>query len=432
MQRRRRNLSLGRLLLGISSIAIILLVLCSYYWLIHHLASEASKLAHHHHSHPSGAWSFNAVQDASNYALTHEQCDVAFPLLYKEIDRAVHFWQDLNHTIMAENIDISWRPDGAFRSLIHDNELRILQVKGLSEHAYGNYSHRALAVMKQIHRALEGATQNGEVMPTIEFSVTVDDYNSLPTGEDDLHTIWHFARQMYNTTQDRIWAVPDFNFWSAPAGGGVITYDEARYLAKQRDSKLQAKKRQAVWRGAVWTNEAVRGSLLNVTKNKSWADVEEISWKSGLNMLRTEQVCDYMFLVHTEGQSWSGRLKYLFNCNCLPVVHKLDWTTHYYHLLVPEGPGQNYVPVSRNFSDLEDQVSWFLQHPVDAQRIVDNAIETFRDKYTTPAAEACYWRQLFRSWSMVAYTPDPYDDLTRHHGLNAKKILRGVPFHKIL
>ncbi|KAK9789170.1 hypothetical protein SCARD494_09369 [Seiridium cardinale] len=358
----------------------------------------------------SQAWAFDSESDATNYGLSEEQCALAFPQLYFEVDRAVSFWRKINHTITPDDIGISWRSDGAFRVLIHDNKLRVLETRIFeTKQAYGNHTHRASAVLNQLNRALIGATSTRETFRAMEFSVVVDDLSLIPNRENDTHTVMHFARRIIDTDQDRIWLIPDFNFWSAPAAGGIVEYEEARQLAKQHDSLLVNKTPRAVWRGALWTNRELRGALLNATANKPWADVMEIDWTNQENMIRTEDICDYMFLLHTEGQSWSGRLKYLLNCNSLVLVHDLEWRTHFYHLLVSSGPDQNYIPLKRDFSNLEEKVSWLLDNPNYAQQVADNAVVTFRKRYTTPAAAACYWRQLLRSWNTVAFTPDPYE-----------------------
>jgi hypothetical protein len=372
-------------------------------------------------------WVFDADRDATNYGLSHDQCNSAFPKLYPEIDRAVDYWKGRNHTITPQDTEISWRKDGAIRLLIHKNKLRVLETKVLeSKHTYGNYSQRTSAVLNQITRALSGATAAGEVMPTVEFSVTVEDLNQIPDCENDTHTIWHFARRIIDRDQDRIWLIPDFNFWAAPAAEGIVEFEHARQLSKRRDKALAKKTPQVVWRGAKWTNLEVREALLNVTEGKPWADVAEINWKAKDNMITTEELCDYMFLAHTEGQSWSGRLKYLLNCNSLSIIHDLEWRTHYYHLLVPDGPEQNYISVKQDFSNLEQKVEWLLDHPDHAQRVVDNAMETFRRRYTTPAASDCYWRRLLHGWASVASTADPFEDGAQG------KVLRGISIEDFL
>lgn len=83
------------------------------------------------------------------------------------------------------------------------------------------------------------------------------------------------------------------------------------------------------------------------------------------------------------------------------VAHKLQYIQHHHYLLVPDGPNQNYVEVERDFSDLSDKMRPLLDDSGLAQRIADNSVRTFRDRYLTKAAEACYWRSLFDGYASV-------------------------------
>jgi len=46
-----------------------------------------------------------------------------------------------------------------------------------------------------------------------------------------------------------------------------------------------------------------------------------------------------------------------------------------------------------------------LANPEEAQKIADNSVVTFRERYLTPAAEACYWRSLWEGYSKVSEQP---------------------------
>ncbi|KAK5136349.1 hypothetical protein LTR08_003475 [Meristemomyces frigidus] len=373
---------------------------------------------------------FDHERDAINPGLNPEQCDVAFEDLYFEIERSVKLWEDRNHTITQEDTEISWRRDAAFRVLVHNNQVRVLETR----HTWENegYRLRTLAVLSQLHRALLGAAVLGQTSPTAEFAVTVDDQTLIPNPRNDNHTIWAFARRLVDGDQDRQWLIPDFNFWSSDPATG--SFAEMRDIARTYDAYVMDKMAQIVWRGVRWTNEYIRGSLLNVTKEKAWADVKEVDWDNQSTIMRMEDMCRFMFVTHTEGRSWSGRLKYLLNCDSIPIVHELDWTAHFYHLLVPSGPRQNYIPVKKDFSDLEERVEWYLRHPEEAQRVADSSVATFRSRYTTPAAEACYWRRLLVGWSDVAFVPEPYETVvvTINGTATEEKRLRGIAFEKFI
>lgn len=185
--------------------------------------------------------------------------------------------------------------------------------------------------------------------------------------------------------------------------------------------------------------------------DKEWADVQEVDWENKTNFVRMDELCKYMFVVHTEGRSWSGeykqnrkwmtladvypgRLKYLLNCHSVPIVHDLDWTTPFYHILKADGGDQNYVRVKRDFSDLESKIEWYMKNPGQAQHVADNAIATFRDRYTSPAAEACYWRRLLRGWSEVAFVPEPFENVVVNFSseTGSERRLRGVTFEEVV
>ena len=383
--------------------------------------------------HSDSAWSFNASADGNNYALTQSQCDIAFPDLYYEIDRAVAHRNDRSLPITPEDVSISWRNDAAFRGLIHENQLRILQTKGI----LGNdgYRRRALSLLTQINRAITGATAVGQKLPAIEFAVTVDDMALLPNG-DDTHAIWTFTRRIVDGDQHRLWMVPDMDY----AAFFGASYTEMRDRAAQRESFLVDKIPKAVWRGVVWTNEWVRKPLMEVSRNKIWADVEEVSWDSGAkdhdNMIPIEDFCRYAFILHTEGRSWSGRLKHILNCDSVAIIHDLDWTTWFYHLLRPDGPEQNYVPVRRDYSDLDKKVTKLTKDPTlrEAQVIADNSVKTFRDRYGTPAAEACYWRRLINGWSEVSFQPNATHEVSvNFSGVPTLETrLKGIAFEEFI
>lgn len=207
--------------------------------------------------------------------------------------------------------------------------------------------------------------------------------------------------------------MPDFQFFASPPYAGSFTEMQGR--AQAHDGLLGEKIAKAVWRGRTGTNKDVREPLIEATKGRDWADVVETGFgdvEDAPNRISMDNLCKYMFVVHTEGRSWSGRLKYLLNCDSVPIVHKLHWTTEYYSLLKPDGPEQNHIQVERDWSDLERKVKYYLDNPEEAQRIANNAKATVRSRNTSPAAEACYWRNLIRGYRKVAFEPEPYENVT--------------------
>lgn len=248
---------------------------------------------------------------------------------------------------------------------------------------------------------------------------TLEVYRSNPN-----RPVWSFTRRAQD---DQIWLMPDFGFWSWPEGSSGTPSEVIRRMSTvesgSRSQNIEDKIPKAIWRGVVDTLPQVRGDLLSVTHDKNWADVQAIEWWDPKNVQQVfvpiEDHCKYKYLIHTEGKSFSGRLKYLQNCQSVIIAHKLQWIQPANYLLVANGTQQNYVEVERDFSDLEQAIAKLEKEPQLARKIAENSVRTFKMQYLTPAAESCYWRKLISAWAEVSYEPDFYDGQGR---------FRGVPF----
>lgn len=163
---------------------------------------------------------------------------------------------------------------------------------------------------------------------------------------------------------------------------------------------------QLVWRGKLSFAPKLRRGLLEAARDQDWNDVKQLDWNAKHNYLTLDEHCKYQFIAHVEGRSYSASLKYRQACRSVIVAHKLQYIQHHHYLLVSEGPHQNYVQVERDFSDLAPKMEELLANPFKAQEIADNQVRTFRERYLTPAAEACYWRALWRGYGVVSEEAD--------------------------
>lgn len=194
----------------------------------------------------------------------------------------------------------------------------------------------------------------------------------------------------------------------------IGAYSEVQRKAISKDKKVPWKYKipKLVWRGAI-LGLPIRQRLIKATKDKDWADIKTVNWgkkesfeKDRLSM---DDHCEYKYLMHTEGTSNSGRLKYLQNCRSVVVAHKLEWVQHHHHLMVSSGPEQNFVEVDRSYKDLEAKINDLKLQDGEAEAIADRSVKVFRERYLTPAAETCYWRKLIRGWATVSFQPEFYN-----------------------
>lgn len=176
----------------------------------------------------------------------------------------------------------------------------------------------------------------------------------------------------------------------------------------------------------------LRESFINATADKDWADVKALNWHPAggapiEGLMGMHEHCRNKYLAHTEGNSYSGRLKYLQLCKSVIVAHPMGWITHYSHLMKRNGLDQNYLEVKRDWSDLESQIRYLEDDDALAERIANNSVHTFRDRYLTHAAEVCYWRRLFKGWAEVSFEPTFYDI-----SADGTRTWRGVPYESYI
>jgi hypothetical protein len=166
-----------------------------------------------------------------------------------------------------------------------------------------------------------------------------------------------------------------------------------------------------------------------VRGSKADNSAQVIDWQDESTIMPMEAFCRYRYTVNTEGRAWSARMTHLLNCDSLLVVHDVDWIAHYYHLL---DTGLNCIHANRNFSDLEETIEYYNAHLDEAQQIADTARRTFRERYTSPAATACYWRKLLRTWADVSFSPVVTEPTPKKHSMAAKRKPRGISFEEFI
>ncbi|KAA8642958.1 uncharacterized protein ATNIH1004_009720 [Aspergillus tanneri] len=339
----------------------------------------------------SPVWEFQPARDGSNESLDRDQCHAAFPGLFEDIVRAAAYWRSHGALSSAE-LDLIRLEQGMARAFIHRGELHVVAARAKGE----DHRQKILAVLSSIHRALV-ADPNRAVRPNIEFVFSVED--KVEDVTDPVNPVWVLAR---SATEEAVWLMPDFGYWAwYNLQNSIGPYDQVVERVKRTDVTWAEKKQQLVWRGKPSFAPKLRRALMEATRDQPWGDVKQVDWHDRTNVMHMEDHCRYMFIAHVEGRSYSASLKYRQACNSVIVAHKLQYIQHHHYLLVSQGPDQNYVEVERDFSDLSEKMSPLLNDSSQAQRIADNSVRTFRDRYLTKAAEACYWRALFEGYASV-------------------------------
>ncbi|KKK25546.1 hypothetical protein AOCH_001369 [Aspergillus ochraceoroseus] len=339
-------------------------------------------------------WSFLYERDDQDRGLSQSQCQASFPGLFQDVRRGVEYWKSREGGISIDDMNATPFEDGMARAIISNGELYVVATKAKGE----DHRRKILATLGSIYRVLSASSTRRWSLPTIEFIFSIED------RVDDIdafgHPVWVLSRKV---SEESVFLMPDFGYWAwaksniGPYGQVVerITNAESRVKFTDKEPKL-------VWRGKLSFAPKLRRALLDVARGKPWSDVKELDWTKKANFLTMEDHCQYMFIGHVEGRAYSASLKYRQACRSVVVAHKLQYIQHHHYLLVSSGPNQNYVEVERDFSDLPKQIDDLLKNVEKAERIAENSVKTFRERYLTQAAEACYWRALWDGWAEVS------------------------------
>ncbi|KAI5365280.1 Putative glycosyl transferase CAP10 domain-containing protein [Septoria linicola] len=374
-----------------------------------------------------GLWQFEYGRHDRDESLSESQCEAAFPGLFEDIHQGKHYWQQKRQTkitpALLDGINIK---NGMTRAVIFDGDLYIIQTKSTAE----DHRRKTLAILSSIHRALAAASDR-RTFPNIEFVFSIEDKATDVTSVR-IEPLWVVARK---ASEESFFLLPDFGYWAWDniidgKNNEVGPYDEVvhKALAFEEGGNFFDKTPQLVWRGKLSFAPKLRRGLIDAARGKEWSDVKELNWSVKHNFLALDEHCRYMFIAHVEGRSYSASLKYRQACRSVIVAHKLQYIQHYHYLLVAEGPHQNFVQVARDFSDLTPKIEELLANPVKAKEIADNSVGTFRERYLTPAAEACYWRALIRGYSSVSEEASIWHTLSS----TGKKTKRGLRYETFI
>ncbi|KAF2151399.1 hypothetical protein K461DRAFT_227795 [Myriangium duriaei CBS 260.36] len=374
-----------------------------------------------------GSFVYDYEKHARHHALSDEQCDAAFPHLFDVLDETAALRKHM--PIRPQEIQVD-EGQCLVRVLIYEAELFVVQGSQNKDCWMGRWHERTNSLLHSIHRAISGA--DPELIPDAEFVLDLDNDPQRPIDlkhgakNSNRTSVWGLTRQSH---QAHIWLMPDHTYWASPSAL-VDSYGQVRRETDEmnKDWPWEKKLAQAVWRGNIRLNPVIQEPLVQTTQHKVWADVRACDINDPATkkycMLQHEH-CRYRFPVHTEGTTYSGRLKYLQLCDSAPIIHELKYAEHHTHLLQSSGPEQNYIHVKSDWSDLEDKMQHYLKNDEEALAIAKNSYDAFSRRYLTPAATSCYWRRLIRNWASVqGYKPTLY----KQDPETGEYVQRGVPF----
>lgn len=167
----------------------------------------------------------------------------------------------------------------------------------------------------------------------------------------------------------------------------VMKIDKVRHFVFVRDKiPFEQKQDKLLFRGKV-AGKACRETFMRLFYGHPMCDAGDVGRGGNLppewhrpKMTIGEQL-RYKFILALEGNDVASNLKWIMSSGSVAVMPRPTCETWFMEgTLVP---GEHYIEIKPDFSDLEEQLRYYMAHPEEVKRIIANAhryVDAFRDR----------------------------------------------------
>lgn len=174
---------------------------------------------------------------------------------------------------------------------------------------------------------------------------------------------------------------------SGNENGVLLKLDKVRHFLFVKDKKSFAEKNNmAIFRGDI-RNKKNRIDFFEKYFGHPMCDLGDVSknlpeheeWK--VSKMTIYDHLDYKFILALEGNDVASNLKWVMSSHSIAVMPKPTCETWFM-----EGkliPNYHYIEIKPDYSDLEERLQYYIDHPLEAEAIIKNAnqyTEQFKDK----------------------------------------------------
>ena len=163
------------------------------------------------------------------------------------------------------------------------------------------------------------------------------------------------------------------------ANSVMLNLDKNRHFLFVDDRKAWREKRDiAIFRGDLGPRKQNRDLFMQQWEGHRMVDAastnrseEHPEWQRG--KLTIGEHLDYKFVMSLEGNDVASNLKWVMSSNSIAVTPRLTQETWFMEgTLVPN---YHYIEVKPDFSNLEERLTYYIDHPSEAEEIIRHAHE---------------------------------------------------------
>lgn len=165
----------------------------------------------------------------------------------------------------------------------------------------------------------------------------------------------------------------------------VCNLDKVRHFVFLNDNlDFESKADQAIFRGAA--HQRHRVDFMEKYFGSEWVDCGDTGVKPTKKEWRKPLITlydhlKYKFVISIEGNDVASNLKWVMSSNSIAVMPKPKYETWFM-----EGtliPNYHYIEIKEDYSDLPEKLQYYIGHPDEAKKIIQNAheyVRQFQDK----------------------------------------------------
>ena len=185
------------------------------------------------------------------------------------------------------------------------------------------------------------------------------------------------------------------------ANAVLLKLDKKRHFLFLKDRKpFRLKKNMLYWRGTV--TQAHRKEFMDMHFDSPYCDIGQIN-KNGGDMkwfkskISVPAHFDYKFILSIEGNDVATNLKWIMASNSVAVMPRPKFETWFM-----EGTligGEHYIEIKDDYTDLENRLRYYIEHPEEAEQISRNAnayVQEFRNRKKERLISLLVLRKYFR------------------------------------
>nr|WP_014343666.1 glycosyl transferase family 90 [Aliivibrio fischeri]AEY78252.1 LpsA protein [Aliivibrio fischeri] len=168
----------------------------------------------------------------------------------------------------------------------------------------------------------------------------------------------------------------------------LMNLDKHRHFLFIKDPySFRQKKELLVWRGAAYQvhrKKFIKEYYLHPRCNIGQTNkpIENVPWQK--DKLSIQEQLQYKFILSIEGNDVATSLKWTLSSNSLCLMVKPKFETWFMEGLLIAGV--HYVELNSDYSDLDEKLEYYIEHPEEAERIINNA-HKFIQQFQNPNIE---------------------------------------------